>query len=222
VRKAGLSDLLPECVVDSLLERHRTSLGQRGVRYVRERYIGADRSPSPGFAQLLRRAAKPSGSSGVAGGRQAGEAVETVGDAAAVAQRRERPKCVSEAAAGAGLVPRPAGRLAEDLQTGGVVERSLVEIGERREGMGLRREGMGLRRAQITDPERRFGQAARSSESSDAAAITCSRLSRRTSSSRTPMCSASPFLAPTDFEMASGTRPGSCSAASSTQKTPAS
>jgi hypothetical protein len=215
VRKARLSDLLPKCVVDSLLERHRTPLGQRGVRYVRERYIGADRSPSPGFAQLLRSAAKPPGSSGVAGGRQAGEAVETVCDAAAVAQRRERPKCVSEAVAGAGLVPRPAGRLAEDLQTGGVVERSLVEIGERREGTGLRR-------AKITDPERRFGEAARSAESSDAAAITCSRLSRRTSSSGTPMCSASPFLAPTDFEIACGTRPGSCSAASPTQKTPAS
>ena len=42
----------------------------------------------------------------------------------------------------------------------------------------------------------RFGQAARSAESSGAASITCSRLSRSSSISRSPMCSASPSFAP--------------------------
>ena len=42
----------------------------------------------------------------------------------------------------------------------------------------------------------RLGQLCRSAESSGAASMTCSRLSRRRSNSRSPMCAASPSLAP--------------------------
>ncbi len=67
----------------------------------------------------------------------------------------------------------------------------------------------------------RLGQRSRRAESSGAASITCSRLSRRSSISRSPMCSASPSLAPRVCEIVSVTRAGSRREASPTQKTPA-
>ena len=67
----------------------------------------------------------------------------------------------------------------------------------------------------------RLGQAARSDESSGAASITCSRLSSRSSISRSPMCSARPSFAPSVWEIVSVTSAGSRSEASPTQKTPA-
>ena len=67
----------------------------------------------------------------------------------------------------------------------------------------------------------RFGHSESSDDSSGAAAITCSRLSRSTSSSRSPMCSASPFRAPSACEIVSITSSGSRSVARPTQKTPA-
>ena len=55
----------------------------------------------------------------------------------------------------------------------------------------------------------RFGQACTSSESSGAASMTCSRLSRRRSISRSPMCSASPSRAPSVWAIFSVTSEGS-------------
>ena len=67
----------------------------------------------------------------------------------------------------------------------------------------------------------RFGQACTSSERSGAASITCSRLSRRRSISRSPMYAASPSRAPSVCAIVSVTSEGSRRAASPTQKTPA-
>jgi hypothetical protein len=67
----------------------------------------------------------------------------------------------------------------------------------------------------------RCGQRARSGESSGAASITCSRLSSRSSISRSPMCSARLSFAPSVCPIVSVTSAGSRRDASPTQKTPA-
>ena len=67
----------------------------------------------------------------------------------------------------------------------------------------------------------RFAHDSTSVASSGAASITCSRLSSSNRSSRSPMCSSSPCLAPSACAIVGSTRSGSRSPASSTQKTPA-
>ena len=67
-------------------------------------------------------------------------------------------------------------------------------LGQRRDRvLDLARDAQELARG---DEERQVGQASRSAASSGAASITCSRLSRRSSISRSSMCAARPSLAP--------------------------
>ena len=70
------------------------------------------------------------------------------------------------------------------------------------------------------DEHVRLGQAVRSAEISGATSITCSRLSSRSSISRSPMCSASPFVDPIVWEIVAVTSEGSRSEARPTQKRP--
>ena len=67
----------------------------------------------------------------------------------------------------------------------------------------------------------RLGHHSSSSPRSGAASTTCSKLSSRSMSSRSSMCSARPSLAPNVCAIASITSAGSRSVASGTQKTPA-
>ena len=71
------------------------------------------------------------------------------------------------------------------------------------------------------DEQRQVRTGREEPESSGAQSITCSRLSSRSSSSRSPMCSARPSLAPSVWAIVSVTSAGSRSVASPTQKTPA-
>ena len=79
-------------MVDGLVQAQRTAGLTRAVRNVRQRSVGADRSPAARLTHAVRGAAKTSGTIGVArGGSQAGEPLEAVRNAAAVTERCERP-----------------------------------------------------------------------------------------------------------------------------------
>ncbi len=77
------------------------------------------------------------------------------------------------------------------------------------------------RSSRLVQSRLRFGQARRRPESSGAAPITCSKLSRRRSSSRSSIWSSSPSRAPSVCAIVSSTNEASRSDPSPTQKTPA-
>ena len=83
-----------------------------------------------------------------------GQTVETVGDPAAVAQPDEGRQRVAESFTCCRTVSAPARRFGEDLQRAGVVERPLLEPGERDACMQLGRVGVGAPQSELGETER--------------------------------------------------------------------
>ena len=112
------------------------------------------------------------------------------------------------------------GDLVRGVRAGSARRRDRPPRTRRAEAPGTRLP-LGLAAALGSSQEREVGAALHEPDSSGAASITCSRLSRRRSISRSPMCPASPSCAPSVCAIVSVTSEDSRSAASPTQNTPA-
>ena len=175
---SAASSVQPPAKTESARKRRCSSSG-------REVVAPRDRRPE----RLLSRLGVPTAS----------QQVESLGEALEDLCGRE---CLR---AGGGELDREREVVEARAELGDLVGRHRAGSARRRARRPPRRRAVGLRtrlrpaRAGARGSSRRApgsGRTARAAESSGAASITCSRLSRRRSISRSPMCSASPSRAP--------------------------